>query len=138
GIIDTAELVMALAGDLQQAGGELLCHVRVTRVRRRGRLFEVETAGGDRLTCRRLVNAAGLGATALAAAVEGMPADCVPRLWYGAGHYYQAGRVPFSRLIYPLPIPGALGVHLGFDLAGKARFGPDLRFIDRVDYGFDD
>ncbi|HUG98192.1 MAG TPA: NAD(P)/FAD-dependent oxidoreductase [Gammaproteobacteria bacterium] len=138
GIIDTAELVMALAGDLQQAGGELLCHASVTRVGRPGTLFEVEAASGDRLTCRRLVNAAGLGATALAAATEGMAAARVPRLWYGAGHYYQAGRVPFSRLIYPLPIPGALGVHLGFDLAGKARFGPDLRFIDRVDYSFDD
>lgn len=139
GIIDAAELVMALSGDLQQAGGLLLCHARVTRIGRDGRLFEIETADGERLRCRRVVNAAGLGATALAAAVSGLAPEHVPRLWLGAGQYYQAlRRVPFSRLIYPLPVPGALGMHLGFDLAGRARFGPDLRFIERLDYGFDD
>jgi L-2-hydroxyglutarate oxidase LhgO len=139
GIIDAAELVMALSGELQQAGGVLLCRTRVTRIGRGGAPFEIETANGDRVSCRRVVNAAGLGATLLAAATEGMPTDRVPRLWYGAGQYYQSQRrVSFSRLIYPLPHPAALGVHLGFDLAGRARFGPDLRFIDRVDYGFDD
>jgi L-2-hydroxyglutarate oxidase LhgO len=139
GIIDVAELVMALSGELQQAGGELLCHARVARIGRVDGVFEVETAAGDSIRCRRVVNAAGLGATGLAAAIEGLAANHVPRLWYGAGHYYQASRsVPFSRLIYPLPGPGALGIHLGFDLAGRARFGPDLRFIDRVDYSFDD
>jgi L-2-hydroxyglutarate oxidase LhgO len=139
GIIDSAELVMALSGDLQQAGGLLLCRARVTRVGRANGQFEIETADGERLGCRRVVNAAGLGATALASATAGLAPDCVPRLWYGAGQYYQARRrVPFSRLIYPLPVPGALGIHLGFDLAGRARFGPDLRFIERSDYGFDD
>lgn len=139
GIIDSAELVMALSGDLQEAGGLLLCHARVTRIGRSDGLFEIETADGERLSCRWLVNSAGLGATALAAATSGLAPDCVPRLWYGAGQYYQAHRrVPFSRLIYPLPVPGALGMHLGFDLAGRARFGPDLRFVERIDYGFDD
>jgi L-2-hydroxyglutarate oxidase LhgO len=139
GIIDVAELVMALCGELQQAGGELLCHAAVTRIARANGLFEIETATGDRVSCHRAVNAAGLGATELAAATEGLPAEHVPRLWYAAGHYYQSSRkAPFSRLIYPLPCPGGLGVHLGFDLAGRVRFGPDLRYIDRVDYRFDD
>jgi L-2-hydroxyglutarate oxidase LhgO len=139
GIVDAAELVMALAGELQQSGGDFLCRTRVTRIGRSGSLFVLETGGKDRLTCLRVINAAGLGATELAAATEGISPAQVPRLWYGAGHYYQSDRrVPFSRLIYPLPTPSALGVHLGFDLAGRARFGPDLRYIDRIDYGFDD
>ncbi len=139
GIIDVAELVMALSGELEQAGGLLLCHASVIRIGRCGSLFEIETASGDRIRCRRVVNAAGLGATGLAAATEGLSPDQVPRLWYGAGQYYQTHRrVPFSRLIYPLPIPGALGMHLGFDMAGRARFGPDLRFIERIDYSVDD
>jgi L-2-hydroxyglutarate oxidase LhgO len=139
GIVDVAEFVMALSGDLQQAGGQLLCHARVARVARRDGLFELETADGDRVSCRQLVNAAGLGATELAKAIDGFPADRVPRLWFGAGHYYTARRkVPFQHLIYPLPNPGGLGVHLGFDLAGRARFGPDLRYIDRLSYDFDD
>jgi L-2-hydroxyglutarate oxidase LhgO len=138
GIVDVAELVMALAGDLQQAGGQLLCHTPVASIARKGRLFKVTTAAGDAVTCRRLVNAAGLGATAVAATF-GHAEGVVPRLWLGAGHYYQAHRpVPFSRLVYPLPVPGGLGVHLGFDLAGRARFGPDLRYVERIDYGFDD
>jgi L-2-hydroxyglutarate oxidase LhgO len=139
GIIDVAELVMALSGDLQQAGGELLCYSAVTRIVRANGVFEIETATGDRVSCRGVVNAAGLGATELAAATEGLAAKHVPRQWYAAGHYYQSSRkVPFSRLIYPLPCPGGLGVHLGFDLAGRVRFGPDLRYIDRIDYRFDD
>ena len=139
GIVDTAELIMALCGDLQQAGGELLCHTPVGRIGRAGGLFEIQTESGDRLGCRRVVNAAGLGALALASAIDGLPADELPRLWYGVGQYYQATRrVPFSRLVYPLPNPGGLGVHLGFDLAGRARFGPDLRFLDSIDYEFDD
>lgn len=139
GIVDAAELVMALSGELQQAGGTLVCHQRVERVERVDGLFRLHTASGDALLCRRLVNAAGLGATALAAAIDGLPNDRVPRLYYGAGHYYTPRRkVPFTRLIYPLPQPGGLGVHLGFDLAGRARFGPDLRYRDTPDYAFDD
>jgi L-2-hydroxyglutarate oxidase LhgO len=138
GIVDVADLIMALAGDLQQAGGQLLCHAPVSSIVRIEGLFKVTTAAGDAVTCRRLVNAAGLGATALAATF-GHADGIVPRLWLGAGHYYQSHRpVPFSRLVYPLPLPGGLGVHLGFDLAGRARFGPDLRYVERIDYGFDD
>jgi L-2-hydroxyglutarate oxidase LhgO len=139
GIIDVAELVMALAGELQQAGGEMLCHAPVTRIGRGDGLFQIETEAGDRLNTRCVVNAAGLRAAELAFATEGMSPEHVPRVWYGAGHYYQSSlQAPFSRLIYPLPSPGGLGVHLGFDLAGRTRFGPDLRFIERIDYGFDD
>jgi L-2-hydroxyglutarate oxidase LhgO len=139
GVVDAAELVMALSGELQQAGGTLLCHQRVERVERSDGLFRLHTDSGDTLLCRQLVNAAGLGATALAAAIEGLPAEQVPRLYFGAGHYYTPRRkVPFTRLIYPLPQPGGLGVHLGFDLAGRARFGPDLRYRDTPDYAFDD
>lgn len=139
GIVDAAELVMALSGELQQAGGTLVCHQRVERVERVDGLFRLHSGAGDMLLCRRLVNAAGLGATALAAAIDGLPAACVPRLYYGAGHYYTPRRrVPFTRLIYPLPHPGGLGVHLGFDLAGRPRFGPDLRYRDAADYAFDD
>jgi len=140
GIVDAAEVVMALIGELERAGGQLLCHAEVARVGRPdAELFRIETIAGEAIRCRRLVNAAGLGATSLASAIEGFPAAQLPRLWYGAGHYYTPHRkVPFDRLIYPLPQPGGLGVHLGFDLAGRARLGPDLRYVERIDYGFDD
>lgn len=140
GIVDVAELVMALVGEVERSGdSRVLCDIEVAAVRREGALFRIETAGGDAITAGTVINAAGLGAVALAQRIEGLDPAHVPQLYYGAGHYYTASRrVPFSRLIYPLPEPGGLGVHLGFDLAGRARFGPDLRYVDALDYGFDD
>ena len=144
GIVDVPEFVMALVGDIESvrtsgAENRVICDTEVVAVARAGRLLQITTHTGDTLTCGTLINAAGLGAVRLAQHVEGMDAAFVPSLFYGAGHYYTVrGRVPFSRLIYPLPEPGGLGVHLGFDLAGRARFGPDLRYREQADYGFDD
>jgi len=139
GIVDVPELITALVGELQQYGGQLLCRTEVQSIRADGDAFRVETAGGDALNCRRLINAAGLGAVELAARISGLDASHVPRLWYGQGHYYNLrGRSPFTRLIYPLPGAASLGVHLGMDISGRCRFGPDMRWIDTPSYQFDD
>lgn len=139
GIVDVPEFVVALEGELERAGGMLVNNVRVAAVHRDAHGFIVETTEGDRVAARTVVNAAGLGSIALAHTIEGLAKDHVPALYYGAGHYYTVrGRVPFTRLIYPLPEPGGLGVHLGFDPAGRPRFGPDLRYRDTLDYTFDD
>ena len=85
-----------------------------------------------------VVNAAGLGAQRLGRATEGYPPDRVPRLVLAKGNYFGfAGRPVFSRLIYPVPVPGGLGVHITLDLAGQARFGPDVEWIPEVDYAVD-
>jgi len=148
GIVDVAELVMALIGEIERASldgisrseaSRVICETEVAAVRRADGLFRIETGSGDSVTARMLVNAAGLGAMDVASQIEGLDAAHIPKLYFGAGHYYSVrGRVPFSRLIYPLPERGGLGVHLGFDLGGRARFGPDLRYRERVDYTFDD
>jgi L-2-hydroxyglutarate oxidase LhgO len=139
GIVDVPELITALIGDLEQHGGRVLCRTPVDSIIVESGAFDVRTAGGDKLRCRRLVNAAGLGAPALAAQIRGLDARHVPRLWYGQGHYYNLrGRSPFSRLIYPLPGSTSLGVHLGMDISGRCRFGPDMRWIDAPSYQFDD
>lgn len=141
GIVDVPELVMALHGDIEHSGAEnrVVFETQVAQIEPLGTLFRVTTTAGDSLVTRRVVNAAGLGAVALAHDIVGLAPEHVPKLFYGAGHYYSLrGRVPFDRLIYPLPQPGGLGVHLGLDLAGRARFGPDLRYRDTVDFSFDD
>ena len=90
------------------------------------------------LGCRILVNAAGLHAPAIAQRIEGMPRDTIPTAYFAKGNYFSlTGRAPFSRLIYPVPVPGGLGVHLTLDLAGQARFGPDVEWIDTIDYAVD-
>src|SRR5216683_1918466 len=90
------------------------------------------------LRCRLVVNSAGLRAPALAQKIAGMPSDRVPTAYYAKGNYFTlAGRSPFSRLIYPVPVPGGLGVHITVDMGGQAKFGPDVEWIDGIDYTVD-
>lgn len=138
GVVDVPELVTALLGDVESHGGRLLCRTPVQSVTPLAGGFRLGTPDGA-LNCRQLVNAAGLGAIALAQSTEGLPAALLPRPHYGQGHYYYArGKVPFSRLIYPLPGAASLGVHLGMDITGRCRFGPDMRWVEAPDYRFDD
>jgi L-2-hydroxyglutarate oxidase LhgO len=84
------------------------------------------------------VNAAGLFAPALAGSIAGFPVHRVPRAHYAKAHYFTLrGRAPFRRLVYPVATEAFLGVHVTIDLAGQVRFGPDVTWVDRVDYGFD-
>ncbi len=96
------------------------------------------TAGGEAgatLTTRLLVTAPGLKAQEAAAGIEGYPADQIPAGHYGKGVYFRlAGKAPFERLVYPPPIPGALGTHYRKDLGGQAVFGPDLSYVEDEDY----
>jgi L-2-hydroxyglutarate oxidase LhgO len=140
GIIDSHSLMEAYRTDAEVAGAAFafLSPLESARVVDDG--FVLEVGGAERMTlhCRVLVNAAGLYAPDLARAIAGMPAAKVPHAYYAKGNYFTlAGRSPFSRLIYPVPHPGGLGTHLTLDLAGQARFGPDVEWVDRVDYTVD-
>ncbi len=139
GIVEVPELVNAMLGRLESHRGQVVLHSEVKSVRREDGVLVVQTADGGETRCNALVNAAGLGAVPLAHAIAPLDAQHVPKLYYGAGHYYYArGKVPFSRLIYPLPHNTGLGVHLGMDITGRKRFGPDVRYRDSADYSFDD
>jgi L-2-hydroxyglutarate oxidase LhgO len=140
GIIDSHTYMVALQGDAENAGAVPVFHSPVLAAKVTGRSIEVDVGGADPMTlrCRLMVNAAGLHAPALAGRIEGMPQDRVPKAYYAKGNYFTlSGRSPFSRLIYPVPVPGGLGVHLTVDLGGQARFGPDVEWIDSIDYTVD-
>jgi len=137
GIIDSHAYMLALQGDAEHAGAVCVFLSPVTggRVARGG--VDVFVGGTEPmdLRCRLLVNAAGLHAPHLARHIDGMPADRVPVPYYAKGNYFTlAGRSPFTRLIYPVPVPGGLGVHLTIDLGGQARFGPDVEWVETLDY----
>lgn len=142
GIVDSRALMRALLGDAEAAGAVLALGSRVVDGAARPDGIAIRVAGGDgavtELRARTLVNAAGLDAAALAGAIAGVPASAVPRLWYARGQYFgHAGPVPFRRLIYPLPEPGGLGIHLTLDLAGQGRFGPDVTWVAAPEFSVD-
>jgi L-2-hydroxyglutarate oxidase LhgO len=140
GIIDSHAFMLALQGDAENAGAMFAFHAPVEggRVTEDGVELRVGGAEPMALRCRLLVNSAGLHAPKLARSLEGMPAQHVPTAYYAKGNYFTlTGRSPFTRLIYPVPVPGGLGTHLTIDLAGQARFGPDVEWVDRIDYAVD-
>src|SRR4030095_6736009 len=88
-----------------------------------------------KLACRYLVTAPGLSAQGVAGSIEGFPSAMIPKAHFGKGMYFRLiGKAPFARLIYPPPIPGALGTHYRRDLGGQGVFGPDLRFVEAPGY----
>jgi L-2-hydroxyglutarate oxidase LhgO len=140
GIVDSHALMLALRGDAEDSGAAFAFHAPLLRARAVDGGFELDVGGAEPMTlgCRLLINAAGLDAPALARAIDAMPADRIPTAHYAKGNYFSCGtRAPFSRLIYPVPEPGGLGVHLTLDLAGQARFGPDVEWIEAIDYQVD-
>lgn len=141
GVFDSHGYMLALQGEIEAAGGAVVTSTP----------FEGATpldgggysirAGGEEpttLTARLLVTAPGLSAQDVAATIEGFPQAKIPKGHYGKGVYFRlSGKAPFARLIYPPPIPGALGTHYRRDLGGQAVFGPDLHYVDEIDYSVD-
>jgi L-2-hydroxyglutarate oxidase LhgO len=140
GIIDSHALMLAYQGEAEEAGAFVAFRSPVLGGHVLNDGFRLEVGGDEPTTirCHILVNAAGLHASALARSIEGVPPESIPPAYFCRGVYFTlSGRTPFRRLIYPVPVPGGLGVHITLDLAGQARFGPDVEWIDGVDYAVD-
>jgi L-2-hydroxyglutarate oxidase LhgO len=140
GIIDSHALMLSYQGEAEAAGASTVLRTAILSGEATGAGFRL-TIGGDEpttLTCDMLVNCAGLEAPSLARKIRGLPAASIPPDFLCRGVYFTlSGRAPFSHLIYPAPEKAGLGVHLTLDLAGQARFGPDVEWIDTVDYSVD-
>ncbi len=140
GIIDSHEYMAALRRDAERAGAHVVLASPVTDGRVCDDGIELGVGGAEpmRVLCRSVVNAAGLWAPSVARRIAGIPDATIPRAYYAKGHYFtMAGRSPFRHLVYPVPVPGGLGIHVTLDLAGQVRFGPDVSWLDEVDYSFD-
>lgn len=135
GIVDSHGLMTALLGDAQNAGALFAVASPLDGATLDGGRWQLRTGGDEpfELATRWLINAAGLDAQRVAASLHGFPAAAVPRRHLAKGHYFSLARkAPFRHLIYPTPVDGGLGVHLTLDLAGQARFGPDVRWLPEV------
>jgi L-2-hydroxyglutarate oxidase LhgO len=141
GIVDSHAMMLALQGDLEAAGGLVVCHAPVERAERMDQGFILTIGGAEpvELATGILVNAAGHGACALAARINGLDPAHVPRAFLAKGHYFalSGAKAPFSRLIYPVPEAAGLGIHATLDLGGQMKFGPDVAWVEQLDYSPD-
>jgi L-2-hydroxyglutarate oxidase LhgO len=140
GVFDAHGYMDALAGEIEAHGGAVVLDSPFLGATPGAQGVRVRIGGEEpsTVTTRWLILAPGLQAQQCAALVEGFPAQRIAPLYLGKGSYFAlSGAAPFRRLIYPPPIPGALGIHYRRDLGGQARFGPDLQFVDTEDYTVD-
>ena len=138
GIIDCHTYMHTLLGDIENAGGQLVknSHIVSGSVTEDG--FALTLADGYSFTCNALINAAGLDAHNVCANLSGFPAAHIPKQYLAKGSYFTlSGQSPFAHLIYPVPVPGGLGTHLTMDMGGQARFGPNVKWVEQIDYDID-
>ncbi len=136
GVLDSHGYMLALQGEIEDLGGVVALETPVERIVPVAGGFEIHTGGAEpaRITARRVVNSAGLGAQGVARRTEGLSAQHIPKLTLAKGNYFSfAGKSAVSRLIYPAPVEGGLGVHVTLDLAGRMRFGPDVEWLENDD-----
>jgi len=140
GIIDGHSFMLALQGDLENSGGVIAFETPVERLTPKSGGWEIHFGGREAgsMQADAVINSAGLSAQAMARKTDGYPEQRIPPLVLSKGNYFSyTGRPVFSRLIYPTPVDGGLGVHVTLDLAGRMRFGPDVEWIDGEHYDVD-
>ena len=140
GIVDSHQLMLALQGDAERDGAVYAFHAPVEAIEAINGRFIVKVGGSSPTTIGAacVINSAGLQANAIARKIRGLDARHVPPLYLARGNYFSiSGRAPFHRLIYPMPNEAGLGVHLTIDLGGQARFGPDVEWVDTINYDVD-
>jgi L-2-hydroxyglutarate oxidase LhgO len=137
GIVDSHGYMLALLGEAEDHGAAIAYQSPVETIERTAEGWVVQV-GDTRVAASLLVNAAGLDAQRIARKIEALAPAHIPPLFLAKGCYFTySGKVPFTHLIYPVPVPGSLGTHLALDLAGGARFGPDIHWVDTLDYDVD-
>jgi L-2-hydroxyglutarate oxidase LhgO len=136
GVIDSHGYMLSLLGGFEDAGGMIAYQsplIKATPIQdgKNGYLLEVGGEEPFELETKYLINCAGLSAPAIAQRVDGLQEQFIPKAYFAKGNYFSlSGKSPFSRLIYPVPEPGGLGVHLTLDMGGQAKFGPDVEWLD--------
>ena len=139
GIVDSHSLMLAYQAELESHGGRVVLRAPVTggEVMTGGIRVDVGGAEPTTLMCKLLINCGGHGAVPLGRALAGLPAHFVPRNYFRRGVYFSVNNRPFKRLIYPVHGPGGMDIHAVVDIAGNVRFGPDVEWVDGLDYSVD-
>ena len=146
GIVDSHGFMLSLLGGFEDAGGMIAYQSPLISAKPIGSKaqdgFELEIGGSDamKIQTKLLINCAGMSAPAIAKKIEGLAQEQIPKAYFAKGNYFSlSGKSPFKHLIYPIPEPGGLGVHLTLDMGGQAKFGPDVEWLEiddenQIDY----
>jgi L-2-hydroxyglutarate oxidase LhgO len=149
GIVDSHGFMLSLLGGFEDAGGMIAYHSPLLSAKPIGQGaeggFELDIGGPDgmKIKTKIFINCAGMSAPAVAQKIEGLEKDQIPKAYFAKGNYFSlSAKSPFTHLIYPIPEPGGLGVHLTLDMAGQAKFGPDVEWLEienegQIDYTVD-
>jgi len=141
GIVDSHAFMQALQADLEAAGGSVICRSRVIAATPDDGDFVLRIADDPpfEVRCNTVINAAGHWAQDVARSIDGLQRRFIPGRYFAKGQYYAyQGKSPFRRLVYPLPTKHGLGIHSTLDISGAARFGPNVEWVEGIDYGFDE
>ena len=141
GVIDVPEYVTALEGDIQHYGGLISLQTSFLSATRENGLFKIDCKSDHKfsITSKYLINCSGLSSEINLSSIKSFPKKGIFKNYFAKGHYFKySGKAPFSNLIYPISGQHSLGIHVGFDLAGGMRFGPDIEFVKKIDYSFDE
>ena len=141
GVIDVPEYVTALEGDIQHLGGIISLRTSFLSAKKSKSNFVISCLAEEKFSieCKYLINCSGLSNETTLKNIEDFPGDKIYQNYYAKGHYFKySGKPPFSNLIYPVSGQHSLGIHVGYDLAGGMRFGPDVEFVNEIDYSFNE
>jgi len=140
GLIDSHSLMLSFQGDLENEGGEVIFRTPITSAEITNHRIKLNLGGSHptQVIAKTFINCTGLNASKVADRIKNFPKDKIPKIYYAKGNYFTLSRKsPFSRLIYPIPEESGLGIHLTLDLGGMARFGPDVEWVDKINYDVD-
>ncbi|MDA7601975.1 NAD(P)/FAD-dependent oxidoreductase [Gammaproteobacteria bacterium] len=141
GIIDVPEYVNSLEGDIQHYGGLIAYNTKFISSFKEGSYFKtlLDTGEDFEIESRFLFNCGGLDSECISSSLAGLKKQFIKKIYFGKGHYYKYhGKNPFKNLIYPIPKPGSLGIHLSWDSANQLKFGPNLKWVDSINYAFEE
>ncbi len=141
GVIDVPEYVTALEGDIQHLGGIISLRTSFLSAKKSKNNFVISCLAEEKFSieCKYLINCSGLSNETTLKNIEDFPGDKIYQNYFAKGHYFKySGKPPFSNLIYPVSGQHSLGIHVGYDLAGGMRFGPDVEFVNEIDYSFNE
>lgn len=141
GVFDSHAYMLSLQGDAENCGANFAFSNTVVGGRIINGKIELDILGQSgllKLGCKTLINAAGLGAQKIALSIKGFPPELVPPQYLAKGNYFTlTGKAPFSKMIYPIPGKASLGTHYTCDLGGQGRFGPDIQWVEEINYNVD-